>query len=132
MDKENILIPITKDIMIDGCTYQISKLTLGQTLKLSKLIFRTIIVNNTKLKVLTKTTKNSTSNTEDLLAILDLLDEKDIVELFSILLKKKITSIDLDASLELIAIVCELNDFDKVKKKFQRILNGLKIKEETN
>lgn len=132
MDKENILVPVTKDVIINGRTYQISKLTLGQILKLSKLIFRTIITSKDKLKQLSDTTKNNKSNAEDLLAILDLLDEKDIAELTSILLKEKVESIDFDDSLELVAIVCELNNFSKVKKNFQRILDVLKTKEETN
>ena len=41
-----------------------------------------------KLKQLSDATKENKSNDEDLLAILDLLDEKDIAELVSILLKK--------------------------------------------
>jgi len=132
MDKENVLVPITKDVIVNGKTYQISKLTLGQILKLSSFMFRIVVADKAKLKVLSETTKDNKSNVEDLLALLDLLNEKDVAELTSILLKEKIKSIAFDDSLELIAAVCELNDFNKVKKNFQRIINALKIEKKTS
>ena len=132
MDKENVLVPITKDVIVNGKTYQISKLTLGQILKLSSFMFRIVVADKAKLKVLSETTKDNKSNVEDLLALLDLLNEKDVAELASILLKEKIKSIAFDDSLELIAVVCELNDFNKVKKNFQRIINALKIEKKTS
>jgi len=129
---DNVLLPEKEVVKVGGRTYSIGELSLNQFMKLSKFLAKTVLSSQKKLKELKDKTSNDTSNTEDILTILDLLDDKDTVSFLGILLKEDDIdflekNLSLTKSTEIVAIVCEHNDIDLVKKNIQRILKATKL-----
>ena len=136
MEDNEIIVPDTQSLKIGHKYYYIGKLSLKQTILLSRFIAKTILSSQGKLKALKEKTEGSKTEVEDIMSILDLLEEKDIFQLFGILLKEDDlsyleTNLDLNRSLEIIAIVCEQNSFESVKKNVMRIIVAVKPKEVT-
>ena len=125
MTTENVLIPDEQKVELNGKVYAIGKLGISQAFKLGQLITTQILSSQEKLKQLEEKTKN-TSNTQDMITIVGLLDEKSVIELFQIILKDPtIKELDLEKAIEIIAIVCEYNKFSGVKKNVQRIVKAV-------
>lgn len=132
MNDQDILVPDKVDININGRNYQIGVLTLNQIIKLGKLLGKVLMSSQDKLKQLS----GNQSNAQDLFNLLELLDEQDTAKFFSIVLKEPdlefLSKINLDDTLEIIAVLCEHNKFEKVKKNFQRILNVFEKNEKSS
>jgi hypothetical protein len=132
MNNENeILVPKKTSIVISDRTYQLGKISLKQAILFSRFIAANILSKHAKLQELKAKTKDSTSNAQDLMSIVELLDPQEVYKLFSILLIEDDlafleSNLDLDTSVEIIAIFCEHNNFDKVKKNVKRIGEALK------
>lgn len=129
MSDQDILVPNKADIKIQDRIYQVGALTLNQIFKLGKLLGKVLIANQEKLKHLAEATKDSKTNAQDLFNLLDLLEEEDTTKFFSIILKEKDLEflgkeLTLDVTLEIIAVLCEYNKIDQLKKKVQRIGNA--------
>ncbi len=123
MSQENVLIPNGQKVELNGKVYTIGKLGISQAFKLSQLITTQILSSQEKLKQLEDKTNTTSSNAQDLITIIGLLDEKSVIELFQIILKDNtLKEVDLDKAIEIIAIVCEHNEFSGVKKNVQRII----------
>ena len=136
MGENDTLIPIGQTIEIGAKTYQIGRLTLKQSILLSRFVAKTILSSQDKLKSLKEKTEHSKSNTNDLMSILDLIDEKDANELFSIILKENDlqfleNNLDLQKSIEIIAVLCEQNNFESLKKNVMRIIEAINPKGKT-
>lgn len=130
MDEQKILIPEKVEIKIYDKSYKVGALTLNQILKLGKLLATTLFSSKSKLQALSEKAKENRSNAEDLMSILDLLEEDDIASLFSIILKEDDkefikANLPFDKAIEIIAVLCEYNKFDGVKKNFKKILDAL-------
>lgn len=137
MGDQDILVPNKVEIKIHDRIYEVGTLTLNQIIKLGKLLGQVLMSSQEKLKQLAEQSKESKSNAQDLINILDLLNEKDTAKFFSIVLNEKdIEFLEkellLDTTFEIVAVLCEHNKFNRVKKNFQRINNALKQSEKTN
>jgi len=133
MSEANILIPDKKIMKIGNRNFSISKLKLRQYLRLSKLIMCTINKSKEKIKELKDNTSENTTEAQDLMFIFNMLDEKDLYKAICILLdieetEEKFISENTGAEeiSELIAIVCELNNFQTVKKNVERVTQVFK------
>ena len=125
MEDKDVLIPNTELVKIKNKTYKISKLTLFQALQISKFLTKTFFANPDKVNRFSDSTKNNSTNVQDLLDLISLLEEKDIGELFSIILKESdvglLSNISLEDSVEVFTILCKFNKIDTVKKNFEQI-----------
>lgn len=129
---EEVLIPEKDPVTIGDKVYYIGELSLKQFMQITKFITRTILSSQKKLKELKEKTDSNTSNVEDIISILDLLDDKDVYIFMGILLNENNISfienkLTLAKSTEIIAIICEHNNIDFVKKNIQRILKATKL-----
>ncbi len=120
------LVPEKKKIQISDRTYEIGKLTLKQVIELARIISGALLSSKAKMKELQS--KESDSNAQDIINILDLLATDDVVRIFSILLKENDlkfveNELDFNKSLEVILALCEHNKFEDVKKNFQSIID---------
>ena len=130
MDENKILVPEIQKDKVGSKTYAIGKLSLKQAISLSRFVAKTVLSSQSKLKELKERTEGTKSNVEDLMGILDLISEKDTHELFSIILNEDDLqyledNLNLEKSTEILAILCEQNDFEPVKKNVQRIIKAV-------
>ena len=89
MDKEieNALIPEVRIIQVGIRNYDLKKLTIKQILKLGKFLTGFLKANKDKLdEIVKRFGDGSRTQIEDISVVLDILDEKQITELFGILL----------------------------------------------
>lgn len=126
MDEHEILVPTTKIISIGDKQYIISKLTLLQIIKIGKLLSRTILSSQAKIRKIQESTKDSSSNAGDLMTIIDLLEEDDLICLFCLILTEHNTefiktNLTFDTSVEIIRIVAEQNGIEGIKNNFFRL-----------
>jgi len=126
MKDEEILVPETKEIIVGDRKYQISRLSLAQEFKVGRFFYQTILSSQEKIKSIKEKTEKSTSNTDDMLGIIELLNEEDICRLFSIILKEDDleflkVNINLPIILEIIANVLGNYKIESVKKNIQKI-----------
>ena len=113
-------------------TYLVGKLSLKQIILLTRFITKTILASKEKLKKLGDNAQSNKTNTEDLLTIISLLEDKECYELFSILLNENdLTFLEknlgLEDSTEIVAVICETNKFDRVKKNVFRIQKAFNL-----
>ncbi len=130
MDENKVLVPECQKIKLGAKNYEIGKLSLKQAISLSRFVAKTVLSSQSKLKELKEKTEGTKSNVEDLMSILDLISEKDTYELFSIILNENdlkflALNLNLEKSTEILAILCEQNDFEPVKKNVQRIIKAV-------
>lgn len=134
-NENEILLPVFQDVKVGSKTYRVGKLGVDQQIMISRFILRTVLTNQSKLKTLKESTQGNSSNAEDLIRMFDLIDKKDIYELFSIILNEKDPEylkgegvLDLGNETEIIAIFIEQNEnlFKLVKKNVMRIIKALK------
>ena len=117
-------------VKIKDRKYVIGKLTLKQVLQLSKFLTKSLLANKNKMDQLKDQTKKSSTNAEDILTIIDILDDLDVIRFFSIILKEPDqewleSALGLDNTLEIITALCECNNFESIKKNFQKLTDLL-------
>ena len=127
MKDEEILVPETKEVIIGDRKYQVGRLSLSQEFKIGRLFSITILTSQEKLKSIKESTEKGTSNADDILGILELLNEDEICKLFSVILKEDDTeflksNINLPIIVEIVATVLENYNIESVKKNIQRIM----------
>lgn len=127
MKEQSILVPKKESIEIGDRTYELGALTLKQAILFGQFVAKNIFSKQEKFKELAERTKDSTSNANDILTILDIVTPKDSCKLFGILLNEDDLefleeNLNLNISIEIVAILCEYNNFEGVKKNFQRII----------
>lgn len=126
MPDKNILVPNNSKVELNGKIYEIGKLSISQAFKLGQLITTQLLSSQEKLQQLSEKANSKTSNAQDIITIIGLLEEESIVEFFQIVLKDpSIKEIDLENAIEIVAIVCEYNKFTGIKKNFQRIVSAV-------
>ena len=128
MQDELILVPETKEIVIGDRKYQVGRLSLAQEFKIGRFFSKAIFTSQDKLKSIKENTEKGTSNTDDVIGILELLDEEDVCKLFSVILKENDidflkSNINLPIIIEIVANVLENYKIDSVKKNIQRIMD---------
>lgn len=133
MNEQDILIPKKENIKIANRKYKLGAITLKQAILFGQFMVKNIISKREKFKEFTEKTKDSDSNEQDILTMLEVINPQDSYKLFSILLNENDLkfledNLGLDTSIEIIAILCEYNNFEKVKKNFQRIIKVLNPK----
>jgi hypothetical protein len=72
-------------------------------------------------------TKDSPTNADDVMIILDLLEESDVVRFFGIILKEDdhkwlANALGLKETLEIVTALCECNDFEDIQRNFQKLI----------
>ena len=131
----SVLVNDNLSVKVGERSYQVGKLSLGQGLRLSKFFAETVLVSQDKLKKLQEETSDSDSNTNDLMAIINLLEENDLYRFIGIVLNEddiEYLSVHLDfENTSAIAVnLVENNSFDIVKKNISRIQTALEKKKE--
>jgi hypothetical protein len=126
----DVLIPEKEQVIIADRKYSIGELSLKQFLQISKFLARTVLSSQKKLKELKERTAGSESNIDDIMTILDLLEEKDLYQFIGILLNENDTdfiekNITVTKSTDIIAIICEHNKLDILKKNIQRVIQAV-------
>jgi len=126
MNDELILVPDKKEVVIGDRKYQVGRLSLTQEFKIGRFFSKTILSSQEKLKSIKENTEKGTSNTDDILGILELLNEDEVCRLFSIILKEDDieflkSNINMPIIIEIIADILENYNIDGVKKNIQRI-----------
>jgi hypothetical protein len=125
-----ILLNETVEIKLKDRKYNIGKLTLKQVLQLSKFLTKALIANKNKMVQLKERSVGSSTNADDIMTILDILEENDVVRFFSIILKENDHSwleenLGLEETIEIITALCECNNFESIKKNFQKLIGLL-------
>ena len=128
MKDELILVPETKEVIIGDRKYQVGRLSLTQEFKIGRFFSKTILSSQEKLKSIKENTEKGTSNADDILGILELLNEDEICKLFSVILKEDDieflkSNINLPIIIEIVADLLENYKIDSVKKNVQRIMD---------
>jgi len=128
MKDELILVPGTKEVIIGDRKYQVGRLSLTQEFKIGRFFSKTILSSQEKLKSIKENTEKGTSNADDILGILELLNEDEICKLFSVILKEDDieflkSNINLPIIIEIVADLLENYKIDSVKKNVQRIMD---------
>ena len=130
MKDSDILVPKVINIEVGDRNYEIGKLKLMQTIKITQLLAETILTSQEKLAELKKASDGSTSNLQDFMSMLGMLEEQNVIKLFSILLNepdlvflKK--NLELENTSEIVAIIFENNNIDILKKNYQRITKAM-------
>ena len=126
MENTEILAPKEVDIKVGNKVYQIKKFSLMQLINLSR--FFVALAKTVKIDF-----KEGNDNMADLMAILSTIEEEQAVDFFSILvnskdktaIKEDIIS-DAEISTQVIATICEVNDFSKLFGNFQKAGEKLK------
>ena len=131
MNDTDILVPDKKIIKIGKRDYSLGELSFIQTIKICKFIIKTIFTNKEKFDTLKKETETTTDNTQDALKILELIDEDKLPEFFGIILQENDIDflrqeLTLSTTTEIIAVLCETNDFLTLKKNINRITKVVK------
>jgi len=137
MQDTEILVPKENIIKVGGREYRIGKLSLKQGILLSRFIARTILSSQEKLQAFAKKTENSKSNVEDIMTLTELLNPEDLFEFYGILLNENdrgflLENLDLEVGSEIIALVFENNDIEKIKKNIQRIMAIISLLNQKN
>ena len=109
------------DVIVNEKTFKIGKLKTITFLKLVKFIGKTI----SKYSKEVKTMELGKSNAQDFMEFVELFDETELVEFESIILnhndKEFCKEIAIEELIDIISAICEHNNFDKLKKKVQRV-----------
>jgi len=134
MEGTKVLIPEVQEIRVGVKTYHVGGLSLKQTILLGRFMANMLIRKQEQLSKLQKKFSGDGSNVDDVMSILDILEQEEIYKLFSIILNEDDLqyiedNFDLTRSLEIIAIICEQNDFGQVKKNVLRIMAAVMPKE---
>ena len=130
MKDSEILVPKTFNIKVGDRNYEIGKLKLMQIIKITQLLAETILMSQEKMAELKKTTDKSTSNLQDFMSILGMLDNINIMRLFSIILNESDLiflgkKLDFETTSEIAAIIFENNNIELLKKNYQRITKAM-------
>ena len=130
MKDSEILVPKVVNINIADRKYKIGKVKLIQTIKITQLIAESILTSQEKLAELKKTTEKSTSNLQDFMSILGMLDNINVIRLFSIILNESDLvflgkNLDFETTSEIIAVIFENNNINLLKKNYQRITKAM-------
>jgi len=115
-----------KSITISDRKFEIGKLSIKQVLSLIKKLGKIFINSSGKVKAISKDGK---TNFDDVVAIVEALDENEVIELLGMLLNADVefcSTISFEDTIEIIAIVCEQNDFKKIIKNFNRVAEATK------
>jgi len=128
MNDEKILVPETREVLIGDRKYKVSRLSLAQEFKIGRFFSQTLLSSQDKLKSIKENTEKGTSNAEDVMGILELLNEDEICKLFSVILKEDDieflkANINLPIIAEIVANVLENYNIESVKKNIQRIMD---------
>ncbi len=124
------LVPQFQEVRIKDKYYKVGELSLKQTIQLSREIIRIIVkFSKTDLKAL----EGGKSNIEDLLSFFSFLNENEIARIIGIIIKEENIkfleeNLSLNISTEILAIVCEKNDFSAIVKNVQRMMAAIQKK----
>jgi len=127
---KEILIQEKEQVIIADRKYYIGELSLKQFLIIGKLLARTIISSQKKLKELKERSAGNETNTADIITMLELLDDKDLYRFIGCILNED----DFDflekncgiiQTTNIIALLCEHNDIDILKKNISRIMGAI-------
>lgn len=124
------LVPDSGKVSLDGKMYNIRGLSLKQALLLFREIAKIItLMGQADLSKL----QEGSSNLEDLLVLFEMLDDKQIAKIISIVLNENDEefvrkNLTLELVTDILALVCQYNDFGKMVKNAQRIAGAVQRK----
>lgn len=124
------LMPEHTKVVVGKKNYKIGGLSIRQAVQLFKEVAKvTVRLGTVDLSKLQK----GESNLEDLLTLFDFLNEDEVAKIISIILDEKDEeflkqNLTLEATTEVLAAVCERNDFGKILKNVQRMVGAVRKK----
>ena len=126
MQEDKILIPEGKQVTIGGKIYNVGKLSMTQSILLTRLIANTILINQAKLAELKKQTEGSTSNAQDFMAMVTMLEPQELLKFFAIILNEPYPSVldntlSLETATDIAVILCTENDILRIKKNLDQL-----------
>lgn len=126
-DTTEILIPVEKEIKISDRTYKVGKFSVMQIIKLTRKIVDIIVGLSEESK---KNIENGKSNHDDILSIFEKLNDKQIVDVVSLIIKEPdIEWIEKNGSgadfMNIIAAAFEMNDFAGILGNVQRVMTAI-------
>lgn len=124
------LVPEFQEVKVKDKYYRIGELSLKQTIQLSREIIR-VIAGFSKNNL--EEIKGGKSNLEDLLSFFGFLNEDEIARIIGLILKEENIkflkeNLSLNVSTEILAIVCEKNNFSMIVKNVQRMMTAIQKK----
>ena len=133
MGKKQILdnlMPEHTKVVVGKKSYQIGGLSIIQTIQLLKEVMRVLVRLGTE--DLTKLQQGET-NLDDLISFFEFLTEDEAVKVVGIFLDEKDEAflrqnLTLETTTEVLAAVCERNDFGKILKNVQRMVRAVQKK----
>jgi hypothetical protein len=128
MTDAEILIPNFIEIKISGRLYRIGKLSVFQLLSVIKLLTRVFSGSSPQLAEYRKTLEAGTSTNADLSFLMSIIDESELIKLFGIILKEPDhdfvrDNISIEAAIDMLKVVLEMNDLEILKKKAAELKN---------
>lgn len=124
------LMPEYTKVVVGKKTYKIGGLSLRQTIQ----VLKEVVKVTTRLGTadLSKLQKGE-SNLEDLLTFFDFLNEDEVAKVIGIILDEEDEkflkeNLNLEITTEILAAICERNDFGKILKNVQRMVGAVQKK----
>jgi len=124
------LMPEYSKVAVGKKSYKVDGLSIKQTIQLLKEVTKvTVRLGTADLSKLQK----GESNIEDLLTLFDFLNEDEVAKIIGIILNEEDEpflrkNLTLEATTEVLAAVCERNDFGKILKNVQRMVGAVQKK----
>lgn len=127
----DVIMPETEKLNIGGREYAIGKLTLRQFLLLAKFFTKSFLGNKARVEdYKKKTAAGDTSNLEDMILFIEMLEPAEVSALFGIILSEQDTAfiddnLTLDKSILILKRLLEVNETQIVKKNILAIVEML-------
>lgn len=124
----DVLIPEIREIKIADRVYHLQKISIFDGIKLLRFISDVLIKNQERFKAFQDRTKESSSNIQDMMVLVELLEQDEFYKLLGLILKEKDAeflkcNLDFGSASEVVAIFSEINEgqIQQVKKNYERI-----------
>ena len=128
---EDVLLPPSVEITVEGTKIEVKKLSIKQTLELGKVVLSAAATMADRIppKDFARMQANQTSNTEDMVIFLSALEEADLTRLLSVLSGKKQAwcdkHFDFDSALDLLIAVNEVQPLKDILGKVRKLQKSL-------
>lgn len=124
-NEAEILAEDKKQLVLNGRSFLIGKLSLGQSISLLRKLGKIFSV----MAVMKGKIEEGMSNAQAISVLLDNLSDDEISEIIAIMLKSDdlafVKGIDAEQAMDVIIAVCEMNDLSKLLKKAQAAMEKM-------
>lgn len=132
---DEVLVPETRVLVIDGEDVTITKLGIKQLIELGRVVMSTLQTFGevSDKKLLSRMMAGQTTIAEDLFALVEALDEDHLAWLFSVLTKKDrawcIEHVGVDEALDILDALQDVQDLGELWGKVQRLIQKMRKKQ---